>query len=237
MSFPFQVVTLFPELVMPYLSGSILGRALDTGRISVDTINPRDFTTDKHRTVDDAPYGGGAGMVMMPGPLGEAIDKARDMQCKTHVVLMSPAGVPFHQSTAQRFARMESLTLVCGRYEGIDQRIVDHMVDEEISLGDFVLTGGELAALAVIDATSRLLDGVLGNSEGPRIESFTDAPLLEHPQYTRPRDWRGHSVPDVLLGGHHGEIDAWRKSERLRLTKTRRPDLLDRLDSVDKERS
>ena len=231
MSYAFQVVTLFPELVMPYVSGSILGRAIESQRIQVETINPRYFTKDKHRTVDDAPYGGGAGMVMMPGPLGLAINKARVEQPKTHVVLMSPAGKPFDQKTAKRFARMESLTLVCGRYEGIDQRVADHLVDEEISLGDFVLPGGEVAALAVIDATSRLLDGVLGNSDGARIESFTDAPLLEHPQYTRPREWRGHEVPEVLLGGNHGEIEAWRQRERLRLTECRRPDLLKRVDA------
>ena len=229
MSYAFQVVTLFPELVMPYLSGSILGRAIAAERIKVGAINPRDFTTDKHRTVDDAPYGGGAGMVMMPGPLGLAIDRARELEPKTHVVLMSPSGTPFDQAAAKRFSSMDSITLVCGRYEGIDQRIADHMVDEEISLGDFVLTGGEVAAMAVIDATSRLLDGVLGNEDGPRIESFTDAPLLEHPQYTRPREWRGHEVPDVLLGGNHGEIAAWRERERRRLTELRRPDLIERL--------
>ena len=235
MSYSFQVVTLFPELVTPYLSGSILGRAVDADLIGLKTINPRDFTTDKHRTVDDAPYGGGAGMVMMPGPLGLAIDQARELEPQTHVVLMSPAGAPFDQKAAKRFASLDSLTLVCGRYEGIDQRIADHIVDEELSLGDFVLTGGEVAALAVIDATSRLLDGVLGNADGPRIESFTDAPLLEHPQYTRPREWRGHGVPDVLLGGHHGEIASWRDQERQRLTALRRPDLLKMSESREAE--
>ena len=236
MTYTFQVVTLFPELVLPYLAGSILGRAVESNRIGVQTINPRDFTEDKHRKVDDAPYGGGAGMVMMPGPLGLAIEQAREREPNTHVVLLSPAGSPFDQGTAKRFAKMESLTLVCGRYEGIDQRIADHMVDEEISLGDFVLTGGELAALAVVDATSRLLDGVLGNVDGPRIESFTDAPLLEHPQYTRPREWRGHQVPEVLLGGNHGAIETWRQQERVSLTERRRPDLLKNQDQHTKDK-
>ena len=226
MSYRFNVVTLFPDLVEPYVSGSILGRAKDSARIQVQTINPRDFTTDRHRTVDDSPYGGGAGMVLMPTPLGLAIDHVRSQDPGTCVALMSPAGKPFEQADAKRFAGMSSLTLVCGRYEGVDQRIADHLIDEEVSLGDFVLTGGELAALAVIDATSRLLHGVLGNAEGPRVESFTDAALLEHPQYTRPRVWRGHAVPEVLLSGNHAEIDAWRHQERLRLTESRRPDLL-----------
>jgi tRNA (guanine37-N1)-methyltransferase len=226
MTYGFQVVTLFPELVMPYVGGSILGRAVDSKRIAVDAINPREFTQDRHRTVDDAPYGGGAGMVMMAEPLAQAIDRARERAPDTHVVLLTPAGKPFDQSMAKRFAGLKGLTLVCGRYEGIDQRIADHMVEEEVSLGDFVLTGGELAALAIVDATSRLLEGVLGHSEGAVEESFTDAPLLEHPQYTRPRVWREHEVPEVLLSGNHAKIQDWRLKAREDLTASRRPDLL-----------
>lgn len=228
MSFRFQVITLFPELVRPYVEGSILGRALKAGLIELHTINPRDFATDRHRSVDDAPYGGGAGMVMMPEPLAEAIASARDACATGPVVLLSPAGEPFSQDVAKRYAGLGALTLVCGRYEGIDQRIADHCVDEELSLGDYVLTGGELGALVVIDATSRLLDGVLGNADGWAQESFTDVALLEHPQYTRPRTWRGHSVPEVLLSGDHGKVDAWRQRKRQELTEARRPDLFEK---------
>ena len=149
MTYRFQIVTLFPELVLPYVGGSILGRAVESKRIDLQTINPRDFADDKHRKVDDAPYGGGAGMVMMPGPLGLAIDQARERLPDTHVVLLSPSGAPFDQETAKRFSNLDSLTLVCGRYEGVDQRIADHLVDEELSLGDFVLTGGELSLIHI----------------------------------------------------------------------------------------
>jgi tRNA (guanine37-N1)-methyltransferase len=227
MSFHFQVVTLFPELVHPYLAGSILGRAIKKGLIEVTTLNPREFTTDKHRTVDDDPYGGGAGMVMKAEPLALAVEAGRAKAPDAKVVLMSPCGQPFDQGVAKRLSGLGALILVCGRYEGIDQRLADHCVDEEISLGDFVLTGGELAALSVIDATSRLLEGVLGHAEGAIEESFTDKPLLEHPQYTRPRTWRGHEVPEVLLSGDHAKIEAWRLAKRVELTQARRPDLLD----------
>jgi tRNA (guanine37-N1)-methyltransferase len=208
------------------VEGSILGRALKAGLIELVTINPRDYATDRHRSVDDAPYGGGAGMVMIPEPLSQAIDAARQACQAAPVVLLSPAGKRFDQSVAKRYAAHGSLILVCGRYEGIDQRIADHCVDEELSLGDYVITGGELGALAVIDATSRMLAGVLGNADGSAEESFTDSPLLEHPQYTRPRSWRGHSVPEVLLSGDHARVDAWRRRQREALTEARRPDLL-----------
>ena len=224
--FRFDVVTLFPELLEGYLQGSIIGRAIESGHIDVASTNPRDFTADRHRTVDDSPYGGGAGMVMMPEPLGQAIDAVRQSRAPARVVMLSPAGRRLDQAIVEEYASLGSLALVCGRYEGIDARIEDHFIDEAISLGDYVLTGGELGALTIIDAVSRQLPGVLGNAEGPLEESFTGEGLLEHPQYTRPREWRGHTVPEVLLSGNHAAIAAWRSAERLKRTAARRPDLL-----------
>jgi tRNA (guanine37-N1)-methyltransferase len=228
MTFGFHVVSLFPDLMEPYLSGSILGRARAAGLIDVSYTNPRDFTTDVHRTVDDSPYGGGAGLLMMPEPLGQAIDHVREAHRPAKLVLLSAAGRTFDQDVAAEFAALGSLALVCGRYEGVDQRVMDELVDEEISLGDFVITGGELGAMAVIDAVSRLLEGVVGHPDGARDESFTGVPLLEYPQYTRPRSWRGREVPEILLSGDHGKIAAWRQEQRLSRTSARRPDLFER---------
>ncbi|MCB9733048.1 MAG: tRNA (guanosine(37)-N1)-methyltransferase TrmD [Deltaproteobacteria bacterium] len=211
-----------------YLGGSILGRAGERGIIEVAYTDPRDFTTDVHRTVDDAPFGGGAGMVMKPEPLAQAIEQVRARRGPARVVLLSPSGRLFDQRVAAEYAALGSLCLVCGRYEGVDERIAAEVVDEELSIGDYVLTGGELGALVVIDAVSRLLHGVLGNAEGAFDESFTGTALLEHPQYTRPREWRGHAVPDVLLSGNHAEIARWRAQQRLDRTAARRPDLLAR---------
>jgi tRNA (guanine37-N1)-methyltransferase len=225
MAFRFDLVTLFPSICAPYLGGSILGRAAKLGLIDVAFTDPRDFTDDPHRTVDDGPFGGGAGMVMKPEPLALAIAKVRADRAPQRVVLMSPTGRRFDQEVAREYAGLDGLCLVCGRYEGVDQRIADFVVDEELSLGDFVLTGGELAAMAVVDAVARLLPEVLGHEEGAASESFTDLPLLEYPQYTRPRDWRGHEVPEVLLSGNHAKIAAWRLDERIRRTAERRPDL------------
>lgn len=227
MSYRFDVVSLFPELVQGYLGGSILGRAGRAGLIDVAYTDPRDFTTDRHRTVDDAPFGGGAGLIMKAEPLALAVEQVRAQRAPARVVLLSAAGRPFTQAVAAEYAALGSLALVCGRYEGVDERVAEHVVDEELSLGDFVLTGGELGALAVIDAVSRLLPGVLGNAEGPTEESFSDAPLLEHPQYTRPRDWRGHGVPEVLVSGDHAAIARWKAAQRLSRTAARRPDLLE----------
>jgi tRNA (guanine37-N1)-methyltransferase len=224
-TFRFDVVTLFPELCAPYLGGSMLGRAAARELIDVRYTDPRAFTDDVHRTVDDAPYGGGAGMVMLPEPLAQAVDKIRAERSPARVVLMSPAGRPFTQRVAEEYAAGGSLALVCGRYEGVDERIAAHVVDECLSLGDFVLTGGELAAMAVIDAVSRLVPGVLGNAEGAVGESFSDADLLEYPQYTRPRTWRGHAVPDILLSGNHGAVARWRLEQRKLRTAAIRPDL------------
>ncbi len=224
--FRFDVVTLFPELVAPYLGGSILGRAAEAGLVDVAYTNPRDFSEDRHKTVDDTPFGGGAGMVMKPEPLARAVEHVRAARAPTRVVLLSPAGRRFDQRVAAEYAALGSLALVCGRYEGVDERVAEHVVDEELSIGDFVLTGGELAAMIVIDAVSRLIPGVLGNEAGPGEESFTGEALLEHPQYTRPRIWRGHPVPEILLSGHHAAIERWRRDQRLVRTRARRPDLL-----------
>ena len=221
----FDVVTLFEPLMTGYLAGSILGRAHKAGIVSVGFTNPRDYTDDVHRSVDDTPYGGGAGMVMMAEPLARAVEAVKEARPRSRVVLLSPAGKPFDQATATRYAALGQLTLVCGRYEGIDERFIDALVDESLSLGDFVITGGEIAALAVIDAVTRLLPGTLGHRQGAAVESFTDAPLLEYPHYTRPRDWRGHLVPDVLTSGHHAAIDQWRLAQRVARTRARRPDL------------
>lgn len=225
MSFRFDVITLFPELLTGYLEGSILGRAAAADLMQVGFTNPRDFTRDRHRTVDDSPFGGGAGMVMMAEPIALAVEHVRTERAPERVVLLGPAGRPFSQEIAQEYAELGSLALVCGRYEGIDERVAEQVVDEELSLGDYVLTGGEIGALAVIDAVSRTLPGVLGNVEGPWDESFTGSPLLEHPQYTRPREWRGHEVPEVLLSGDHGAIARWRGEQRQIRTQERRPDL------------
>ncbi len=226
--FHFDVITLFPELLEGYLAGSILGRARRAGRFDVRATDPRTYTTDRHRTVDDSPYGGGAGMVMLPEPLGQAIDSVRATHQPARIVLLSPAGRPLSQAIIEEYAALGSLALVCGRYEGVDERIAEHSVDESLSVGDFVLTGGELGALIVIDAVCRQLPGVLGNADGPLDESFAGEPLLEHPQYTRPRQWRGHSVPDVLLSGNHADIAQWRRQQRLTRTAERRPDLFAR---------
>ncbi len=226
MTYRFDVVTLFEELVSGYLAGSILGRAQQAGLVEVGYVNPRDHTTNRHRTVDDGPFGGGAGMVMLPEPLARSVESLRARpEPPARVVLLSPAGRRFDQDVAAEYAALGSLALVCGRYEGVDERVAEHVVDEELSIGDYVVTGGELGAMVVIDAVSRLLPGVLGNEAGAGDESFTGEPLLEHPQYTRPREWRGHEVPDVLLSGHHAEIARWRREQRLQRTHERRPDL------------
>ncbi len=220
----FEIVTLFPEIAASLRLG-LLGKAIEAGRVEVATSNPRDFTTDRHRSVDDAPYGGGSGMVMMPGPVVEALEALDARRAgPTRRVLLTPQGRRFDQATAERFATLPCLTLVCGRYEGFDERIRGY-VDEEVSLGDFVLLGGEVAALTVVEATARLLPEVVGNRRSTEEESHTTG-LLEYPQYTRPVEFRGERVPEVLLSGHHGRIAHWRRREALRRTLERRPDLL-----------
>jgi tRNA (guanine37-N1)-methyltransferase len=231
----FEIVTLFPDL-FDVLRTGLLGKARDAGAIDVQAISPREFACDRHRTVDDAPYGGGSGMVLMPGPFADALDhldEARGGQL-THRVLLTPQGVRFSQAHARRFSELDCLTLVCGRYEGFDERIRS-LVEEEISLGDFVLLGGETAALAIIEATARLLPGVLGNEQSARDESHAEG-LLEYPQYTRPEEFRGEKVPEVLRSGNHAAIARWRRKESLRRTLDRRPDLLETATLSDEDR-
>ncbi len=221
----FDIVTLLPEVCECYCQASILGRAARAGLISVRLTNPRDFATDRHRTVDDVPYGGGDGMVMMPGPLVAALESLKEGP-PAKVILLSPRGRPFDQAKARELSGCERLVLVCGRYEGVDERVRLLAIDEELSLGDFVLCGGELAAMSVLEAVSRLIPGVLGGADSAGADSFSDG-LLEHPHYTRPAEFRGLKVPEVLLSGHHGEIARWRRKESIRRTLLGRPDLLE----------
>jgi tRNA (guanine37-N1)-methyltransferase len=221
--FRVDVFTLFPELVDSYCGASILGRARDKGLLSVATHNIRDHATDSHRSVDDAPFGGGAGMVMMPGPIFSAVEAVPEAH--RPLILLSPAGTTFSQSLAQELASGPGFSVLCGRYEGVDERVVEHLVDQEVSLGDFVLAGGELAALVVIEAVARLRPGVLGNDESSRDESFSSG-LLEYPQYTRPAEFRGWGVPEVLRSGDHAKVAEWQRREAIERTQRRRPDLL-----------
>ena len=217
-----EVLTLFPRMVAAPLEESILGKARAAGLLRVQVTDIREFAEGKHRVTDDVPYGGGAGMVMKPEPLVAAIESAKQRDPSARVVLMSPQGRKFDQRVAQELPA--ELILVCGRYEGVDERVMD-WIDDEISVGDFVLTGGELAALAIIDTMARLVPGVLGNAESALSESFTEG-LLEGPQYTRPPEFRGRKVPEVLLSGDHAKIAAWRREQALQRTRARRPDLL-----------
>ena len=223
------VVTLFAEMFESPLAASLLGKARAAGLIEVDFVNPRDFTTDRHRTVDDAPYGGGPGMVMKPDTLVAAIEDAAARSAEpAHRILFSPAGAPLAQGRVRELAAAPHLVLVCGRYEGIDERVSRLAIDEELSLGDFVLSGGELAAMVLIDALARLVPGVLGDIASTHEESFSDDLTLEYPQYTRPLEFRGLAVPDILIGGHHERVRGWRRREALVRTARRRPDLLRR---------
>jgi tRNA (guanine37-N1)-methyltransferase len=218
-----HVVTIFPGQFPGPLGESITGRALAEGKLSLATVDPREFTTDRHRSVDDYPYGGGPGMVMRPGPLVSAIESVR--RPESRLVLLSPSGRLFTQALATELAREAHLVLVCGRYEGVDERVSLLTGAEEVSIGDYVLTGGELAAMVVLDAVIRLLPGVLGSSDSSRDESHADG-LLEYPQYTRPAEFRDLRVPEVLLSGHHAQVAAWRHQQALQRTLERRPDLL-----------
>ncbi|MBI4508617.1 MAG: tRNA (guanosine(37)-N1)-methyltransferase TrmD [Deltaproteobacteria bacterium] len=221
----FEVVTLFPEMFESFLVGSILGKAREAGLIRVFFTNPRDFTSDRHRSVDDAPYGGGVGMVMKPEPIVLAIESAIAARGPAHRILLTPTGTPLTQAKVHSLAAHPRLLLTCGRYEGIDERVRELVIDEELSLGDFVLTGGEVAAMAIVDAVSRYVPGVLGEQESTAEESFSHG-LLEYPQYTRPAEFRGHRVPDVLLSGNHERIREWRHEQAMLRTRERRPDLL-----------
>lgn len=216
-----SVLTLFPEMFPGPLAHSLAGRALTNGLWSLGPKNIRDFATDRHRTVDDTPFGGGAGMVLRPDILDAALAAVCDDR---PAVCLTPRGRRFTQADAQRYAAASGLVLLCGRYEGIDQRVIEARGLDELSLGDFVLSGGELAALAVLDATVRLLPGVMGAADSATEESFS-AGLLEYPHYTRPADWQGRRVPEVLLSGHHAAVAAWRLEQSERITRERRPDL------------
>ena len=221
-----KVLTLYPEMFPGILGQSLTGRALQDGLWSLDAVDIRRFATDKHRTVDDTPTGGGPGMVLKADIVAKALDASdtRLPRDQWPVICLSPRGRPFDQAMARRFASAKGITLLCGRFEGIDQRVLDARQIEEVSLGDFILTGGEIAAMALIDASLRLIPRVLGNPESATEESFSTG-LLEHPQYTRPSEWEGRTVPEVLLSGHHAKIADWRKSQAEALTKERRPDL------------
>ena len=227
-AFTVKIVTLFPEAFPGTLGLSLTGKALDLGLWRLIPIALRPFGEGKHRNVDDTPAGGGAGMVLRADVLDRALDEAavgaNPDRLKWPVIYLSPRGRPFDQAMAHRFAACDGMTMICGRFEGIDQRVIDHHQIEEVSLGDFVLTGGEIAAQAMLDATVRLLPKVLGNQASTEDESFSDG-LLEHPQYTKPAEWQGLPIPDVLQSGHHGEIAKWRKAQAEELTKVRRPDL------------
>ncbi len=230
-----EILTLFPRMCTGYLAESILGKARESGLLAVNVIDVRDHAAGKHRVTDDAPYGGGAGMVMKPEPLTEAIDAARGRLPGASVVLASPRGVKLDHRVARSIAEQGRVIVACGRYEGVDER-VRAVTDVEVSLGDFVLTGGELVALAIVDAAARFIPGVLGNESSAGAESFSgEGGLLEHPHYTRPPAYRGMQVPEVLLSGDHRRIERWRRRESLRATRERRPDLFERLALTDED--
>ncbi|CAI6026114.1 tRNA (guanosine(37)-N1)-methyltransferase TrmD [Cohnella sp. JJ-181] len=252
-----DVLTLFPEMFEGVFGSSILGKARDRGLVSLNTVNFRDYANNKHNTVDDTPYGGGGGMVLKPDPIFAAVEAvtgrtflaeatdgedaggqaaAEDSAARPpRIILMCPQGETFTQAKAQELSREDHLIFICGHYEGYDERIRRHLVTDELSIGDYVLTGGELPAMTVVDAVVRLLPGVLGNESSAVTDSFSDG-LLEYPHYTRPVNFRGVQVPDVLLSGHHAEIDKWRRQQSLLRTQARRPELLDRVELSAKEK-
>ena len=221
----FHILTLFPEMVMDGLNTSIIGRAIDAGLLEINAVNIRDYSTNKHMKVDDYPYGGGAGLVMQPEPVYRAYkDLEKDMKKKPRVVYLTPQGTTFHQEMAKELAKEEELVFLCGHYEGIDERVLEEIVTDYVSIGDYVLTGGELPAMVVIDSISRLVPGVLHNDDSAGDESFENG-LLEYPQYTRPPVFLDKEVPEVLLSGHHENIRKWRHEQSVKRTKERRPDL------------
>ena len=226
----FDIMTLFPELVNNVLGESIIGRAQKNGTVEINCHNIRDFSKDKHRRVDDTPYGGGKGMLMMAPPIYdcyEYITSTHSADINKKVIYMSPRGKIFNQQKAEELSKYDNLIILCGHYEGIDQRIIDEIVDEEISIGDFVLTGGEIPACIVVDAVARLVEGVLSDPECYEKESISSG-MLEYPQYTRPYEFHGVCVPDVLISGNHAKIDSWRNEMALKITKEKRPELLEK---------
>ncbi len=232
-----DVLTLFPEMFTGVFGASILGKARDKGIVSLDAINFRDYATNKHNTVDDYPYGGGGGMVLKPEPVFAAVEALMgEEDVKPRVILMCPQGETFTQKKAEELAQEEHLVLICGHYEGYDERIREYLVTDELSIGDYVLTGGEIPAMTVIDSVVRLLPGVLGNETSAVTDSYSTG-LLEYPHYTRPTEFRGWNVPDVLISGHHANIEKWRREQSLLRTLQRRPDLLEQVELTDKERN
>ncbi len=231
----FDVLSIFPEMLHSPLEYSLLKKARDKGLIEIGLHNIRDWTEDKHNMTDDAPYGGGCGMVMKVEPVERALAAVKRKDSPGEVILLTPQGETFSQKIAGELARRQHLILVCGRYEGFDERIRQHLVSREISIGDYILTGGELSALVVIDAVSRLIPGVLGNDASVAAESFSRG-LLEYPQYTRPAEYKGWGVPEVLVSGNHAQIERWQRAEALKRTWLRRPDLLEKADLSDEDK-
>ncbi len=226
----FDILTIFPEIFDAVLGSSIIGRAQENGIISVKAHNIRDFTLDKHKKTDDYPYGGGNGLVMFAQPIYDAYKSiTENLDYKPHFIYMSPQGKLMDQKLVEKLAEHEHIVLLCGHYEGVDERILEELVDEEISIGDYVLTGGEIPAMVLIDAVSRAIPGVLSNEESYGDESHKDG-VLEYPQYTRPYEFNGRKVPDILLSGHHANINAWRRLQALKRTKVKRPDLFEKLE-------
>lgn len=231
-----DVLTLFPEMFDGVFGASILGKAKEKGIVSLEAINFRAYSGNKHNTVDDYPYGGGGGMVLKPEPVFAAVEELKiDENVRPRVILMCPQGVQFTQQKAEELAKEQHLVLICGHYEGYDERIREYLVTDELSIGDYVLTGGEVPAMVVIDSVVRLLPGVLGNETSAVTDSYSTG-LLEHPHYTRPAEFRGWGVPDVLISGHHANIEVWRREQSLLRTLQRRPDLLEQAELTDKER-
>ena len=226
------IMTLFPEMVMSGLSASITGRAMDNGLIHVEAVNIRDYSKDKHKKVDDYPYGGGAGMVMQAQPIYDCFQSIVErIEGNYRCIYLTPQGKTFKQNLAKQYAKEENLIFLCGHYEGVDERVLEEIVDEYVSLGDFVLTGGELPAMVIVDAVSRLVPGVLHNDESAFTESFENG-LLEYPQYSRPEEWMGKKVPEILLSGDHAKVDAWRLQQSIERTRILRPDLLADVESI-----
>ncbi len=230
------IMTLFPEMCNAVLDESIIGRARKNGIIEIDTVNIRDFTHDKHNRVDDAPYGGGMGMLMQTQPIYDCFASlCSEDGKKPHLIYMSAQGKTLTQKRVKELSQLPNIAILCGHYEGVDERIIEEIVDEEISIGDYVLTGGELPALILSDSIARMIDGVLPNDEAKELESHYSG-LLEYPQYTRPPEWHGRKVPDILLSGHHGNIDKWRREKSLERTLERRPDMLKSAELTKKDR-
>lgn len=226
----FDVLTIFPGLFDKVLGESIIGRAQENGLLTVNAVNIRDYTLDKHKKTDDYPYGGGNGMVMLAQPIYDAyMSIAGSLDYKPRVIYMSPQGKPLNQKLVEELSACSHIVLLCGHYEGVDERILDEIVDEEISIGDYVLTGGELPAMVLIDAVSRTIPGVLSNEDSYSDESHSEG-LLEYPQYTRPYEYKGRQVPEVLMSGHHANINRWRRKQSLKRTRLKRPDLLEKLE-------